>query len=78
MLTPVNDRTNIKRIAFTSSFGTVFTHSPLGSPTPVIFTENDWNTEEVKKVQEEGSRDPVAVYRASKVLAEKGTLKSII
>ncbi|KAF6750212.1 D-lactaldehyde dehydrogenase [Ephemerocybe angulata] len=58
----------LKRIVITSSIAAVWTPGP-GART---FSEEDWNTQYVSEVEKLGSKtDPMAVYGASKVLAEK-------
>ncbi|KAF6748857.1 D-lactaldehyde dehydrogenase [Ephemerocybe angulata] len=60
----------LKRIVITSSVAALWTPSP-GART---FSEEDWNTEYVSEVEKLGSKtDPMTVYGASKVLAEKAT-----
>ena len=59
----------MKRIVFTSSCATI--HQQY--PEPHIFNEADHNQQSVKEVEEKGKdAAPLAKYRASKVLAEKG------
>ncbi|KAF6748856.1 D-lactaldehyde dehydrogenase [Ephemerocybe angulata] len=58
----------LKRIVITSSIAAVWTTGP-GART---FSEEDWNTQYVSEVEKLGSKtDPMTVYGASKVLAEK-------
>ncbi|KAF5320417.1 hypothetical protein D9611_010718 [Ephemerocybe angulata] len=58
----------LKRIVITSSIAAVWTPGP-GART---FSEEDWNTQYVSEVEKLGSKtNPMAVYGASKVLAEK-------
>ncbi|KAF8878449.1 hypothetical protein BD779DRAFT_1554703 [Infundibulicybe gibba] len=64
---------SVKRVVVTSSCAAVL-HV---SSEPRVFTEVDWNEQSVKEVEEQGSSAPnIAKYRASKTLAEKGTLPS--
>jgi len=40
---------------------------------PTIYTEKDWNTVSIEEVKELGDKStPMAMYRASKTLAEQG------
>ncbi|KAF6741322.1 D-lactaldehyde dehydrogenase, partial [Ephemerocybe angulata] len=58
----------LKRIVITSSVAALWTPSP-GART---FSEDDWNTQYVSEVERLGSKtDPMTVYGASKVMAEK-------
>ena len=60
----------MQRIVITSSCAAVLT-LPLSEPT--VFSEQDWNLNSIKEVQELGNKSPPStVYRASKTLAEKG------
>ncbi|KAF6750213.1 D-lactaldehyde dehydrogenase [Ephemerocybe angulata] len=60
----------LKRIVITSSVAALWTPSP-GART---FSEEDWNTEYISEVEKLGSKtDPMTVYGASKVLAERAT-----
>ncbi|KAJ3573252.1 hypothetical protein NP233_g2547 [Leucocoprinus birnbaumii] len=58
----------VKRIVVTSS-----TASVMAPPTkPTVFSENDWNTDSIKEVEEKGFEAPnMSKYRMSKTLAEK-------
>ena len=60
----------MQRIVITSSCAAVLS-LPLSKPT--VFSEQDWNLSAMKEVHEKGNKSlPVAVYFASKTLAEKG------
>ena len=62
------ERPQVKRIVITSSTAAVITPRP-GSST---FSEVDWNQASIKEVEELGmDAHPMAIYRASKTLAEK-------
>ena len=40
---------------------------------PTVFTESDWHKAAVQTIEREGDKaDPMVMYKASKVLAEKG------
>lgn len=63
-------RTSLKRIVLTASTATIITPD---APPPATFDETCWNEASVKEVEEKGKNaNPREVYRASKVLAEKG------
>ena len=60
----------MQRIVITSSCGAILS-LPLSKPT--VFSEQDWNLNVIKEVQEMGNKSaPSTPYRASKTLAEKG------
>ena len=60
----------MQRIVITSSCGAILS-LPLSKPT--VFSEQDWNLNVIKEVQEMGDKSPPSTpYRASKTLAEKG------
>ncbi|KAF6750714.1 D-lactaldehyde dehydrogenase [Ephemerocybe angulata] len=67
----LHSSSKLKRIVITSSVATMWS---LRSPGARTFSEDDWNTEDVSEVEKLGSKaDPMTVYGASKVLAEKAT-----
>jgi len=58
----------VKRLILTSSAVAVFETGTV----PRVFTESNWNTSSVEAVKTKGSEaGPVAIYFASKTLAEK-------
>lgn len=66
-------RNKVKRIIVTSSCAAVMARPEK----PTRFSEVDWNTTAPKQVEEQGSNTPMAIiYRASKVLTERGTTLS--
>ncbi|KAI5992204.1 hypothetical protein EDD15DRAFT_2272940 [Pisolithus albus] len=66
--------TSVKRIVITSSVAAIL----RDEPTPVTFTENDWNQQSLDLVNELGEKAPNMVkYRASKTLAEKAAWKFV-
>ncbi|ODO08642.1 D-lactaldehyde dehydrogenase [Cryptococcus wingfieldii CBS 7118] len=66
----------IKRVVITSSVASVM--SARSRKTPVIYTEEDWNVDSIKHVEENGvNSDGGDSYRASKTLAEKALWKFI-
>jgi hypothetical protein len=68
------NRYSVKRVVVTSSCAAVL-HV---SPEPKIFSEVDWNDQSVKQVEEQGRKAlGVAKYRASKTLAERGTMNCL-
>jgi nucleoside-diphosphate-sugar epimerase len=69
ILIPLSKRSIVKRIVITGS--SVSVTSDLDKPT--VFTESDWHEAAVQVIKREGDKaDPMAMYKASKVLAEKG------
>ncbi|KDR70025.1 hypothetical protein GALMADRAFT_255392 [Galerina marginata CBS 339.88] len=59
----------VKRVVITSSCASVM--APPDKPT--VFSERDWNITSPKEVEAQGNKcAPMTIYRASKVLAEKG------
>lgn len=66
--------TSVKRVVITSSVAAIV----RDEPTPVTFTENDWNQQSLDLVNELGEKAPnMAKYRASKTLAEKAAWKFV-
>jgi nucleoside-diphosphate-sugar epimerase len=66
----------VQRIVITSSCAAVIS-LPLSKPT--VFSEQDWNLNDIKRVQEMGDKSPPSTaYRASKTLAEKGSFLNIL
>lgn len=64
--------TRLKRIVVTSSVAAVLTVLP----NPPVFTEEDWNEQAEKEVEEKGvDAQPANKYRASKTLAERAAWK---
>jgi len=62
---------SVKRIVITSSGAAIIRESP----TPITFSELDWNEQSLEIVREKGREAPNPMkYRASKTLAEKGTV----
>ena len=63
----------MKRIVITSSMAAMLCNKPSGEP----WTEEDWNDDAVKAVKEHGAKaGAIAMYGASKTLAERGGLLS--
>jgi len=62
---------SVKRVVITSSVASI----ERDSPTPSTFSELDWNEQCLDFVREKGREAPNTMkYRASKTLAEKGTV----
>ena len=60
----------VQRVVITSSCAAVLS-LPVSKPT--VFSEQDWNLNSIKEIQEKGDKSPpYTAYRASKTLAEKG------
>jgi hypothetical protein len=67
-------RKTIKRVVITSSIGAV---SQSSDPDDTIYTENNWNDEAIREVEEKGEKvDSDDLYYASKTLAERGRVTS--
>ena len=65
----------MQRIVVTSSCASVFTSLPQ----PTVFSEHDWNESVIEEVRRLGNKtSPVAIYDASKTLAEKGGFLNIL
>jgi hypothetical protein len=61
----------VKRVIITASCASIQT----GEPVPTIYEETSWNEPAIKEVKEKGAgAGPLMIYRASKAIAEKGTL----
>jgi len=64
----------VQRIVVTSSCSAV--HTPSSKPT--VFSERDWDVSAIEEVRKMGNKSaPLAIYRASKALAEKGSFSTI-
>ncbi|KAI5993189.1 hypothetical protein EDC04DRAFT_2910899 [Pisolithus marmoratus] len=64
--------TSVKRVVTTSSVGAII----RDEPTPITFTEKDWDQQSLDLVNKLGEKAPnIAKYRASKTLAEKAAWK---
>lgn len=64
----------VKRVVITSSVGAIV----RDEPTPITFTEKDWNQQSLDLVNELGEKAPNMVkYRASKTAAEKAAWKFV-
>ena len=62
---------SVKRIVITSSIAAI----QHDSPTPITFSELDWNEQSLHIVREKGREAPnLMKYSASKTLAEKGVV----
>ncbi|KAK8854804.1 hypothetical protein IAR55_003543 [Kwoniella newhampshirensis] len=66
----------VKRVVITSSVAAVM--SVRSRKAPVVYTEDDWNVDSIKHVEENGvNSDGGDSYRASKTLAEKALWKFV-
>ncbi|WVQ81865.1 hypothetical protein IAT38_003992 [Cryptococcus sp. DSM 104549] len=67
---------NVKRVVITSSVAAIMNTN--SRPAPVVYTEEDWNTESVPHVEKNGvNSNGNEAYKASKTLAEKAFWKFI-
>ncbi len=65
----VPSRSSVKRVVLTASCACVLKPGIIGK-----WDETSWNEPSILEVQEKGTKAPgIAMYRASKTLAEKGT-----
>ncbi|KAI6037909.1 hypothetical protein EDC04DRAFT_2082589 [Pisolithus marmoratus] len=65
---------SVKRVVITSSVGAII----RDEPTPITFTEKDWDQQSLDLVNKLGEKAPsIAKYRASKTLAEMAAWKFV-
>ena len=68
-LTVLNVNRSIQRIVITSSTAAIVHNDP----NPILLNEEDWNEQSPQEAEELGEKTPpLASYRASKTLAERG------
>ncbi|KAG8720487.1 methylglyoxal reductase (NADPH-dependent) gre2 [Ceratobasidium sp. 395] len=58
----------VRRVIYTSSAATIVDPT---KPSGTVYTDDDWNTYSVNRVEVEGKEAGNDIYRASKILAEK-------